>query len=578
MCARSRCCAGAHPGTRAAYHEYPHRLSGGMRQRVMIAMALACGPKLLIADEPTTALRRHDPAQILDLMRTMREETGTAIILIKHDLGVIAEVADEVAVMYSGGSSTRAGGFAIRRPATPYTIGLLGSIPQLTSSRRACRDRGPGAECATPVSVAAFILAVRSRSNVVCAKSRPLVAVRGDMRPRCGVLARALGRCQWWPLDYDAAAARRGWSRFPDPWPPVLAHGRGGGARWTASASRRGRRDAGAGRRIGVASRPRAARAAVARADVGKVFFDGEDLFALSPEGMRAHRRAMQIIFRTRSRRSIPRMTVGQTLGEPLALHGLAQGRRPETRGRNPALVGLAPEHARRYPHEFSGGQRQRIGIARALAVEPRLIVCDEPVSALDVSIQAQVINLLRDLQSRLGLSYVFIAHDLAVVKFIATRIAVMYLGKIVEYADRRALFASPRHPIPRLRQRFPCRIGGERRRVLLEATFPAEQPAVGVPFPYAVPVRAAAVREEEPPLVADAGHAVACPTSGGKSRRGGDRSRHGRGVGQPHPARRAAGGVSCRREMTGRSALRVIFPIAGPRQRGMRAGRISGE
>ena len=246
----------------------------------------------------------------------------------------------------------------------------------------------------------------------------------------------------------------------------------------------------------------------------GKVFFDGCDLVALSHEEMRAHRRAMQIIFQDPFASLNPRMTVGQMLAEPLALHGLAEGRRPERVAEILRLVGLAPQHARRYPHEFSGGQRQRIGIARALAVEPRLIVCDEPVSALDVSIQAQVINLLRDLQARLGLSYVFIAHDLAVVKFIATRIAVMYLGRIVEYADKRALFASPRHPYTQaLLSSIPIPEPAlARRRILLEGDIPSpSNPPSGCHFRTRCPYARPRCTDESPPLVAVDGHAVAC-------------------------------------------------------------------
>ncbi len=246
----------------------------------------------------------------------------------------------------------------------------------------------------------------------------------------------------------------------------------------------------------------------------GRVLFAGEDLGPLSLPALRRKRSAMQIIFQDPYSSLNPRMTVGQTLAEPLMLHGLARGREHERVAELLHTVGLAPQHALRYPHEFSGGQRQRIGIARALAVEPKLIVCDEAVSALDVSVQAQVVNLLQDLQQQFGLAYIFIAHDLAVVKHIAARIAVMYLGRIVELADKRSLFATPRHPYTQaLLSAIPLPQPGLRReRVVLAGDVPSPlQPPPGCHFHTRCPHARAVCSELAPPLVTDQGHAVAC-------------------------------------------------------------------
>ena len=445
------------PSPEQRFDDYPHRLSGGMRQRVMIAMALACKPALLIADEPTTALDVTVQAQILDLMRQLRHETGTAIILITHDLGVVAELADDVVVMYAGRIVESASVAALVRRAAASVYGRTAGLDPAAGPRAdpAGGDRGAGAESDGADRGLPLPSALPVRVRTLPSRG-PAAAGRGRWPP-VGVLARAARPRSLWcagmtPIDGPVTAPLLQVAGLVKHFPL-----RKGFFRRDARVVRAVDGidfDLAAGETLALVGESGCGKSTTGRLllrliepTAGSVRFDGQELFALDAEAMRAQRRALQIIFQDPYASLNPRMTVAQTVGEPLALYDLASGRRRDRVAELLGLVGLAPQHAERYPHEFSGGQRQRIGIARALAVEPRLIVCDEPVSALDVSIQAQVINLLMDLQQRLGLAYVFIAHDLAVVKHIAARVAVMYLGRIVEYAPTRELFARPRHP-----------------------------------------------------------------------------------------------------------------------------------
>jgi peptide/nickel transport system ATP-binding protein len=445
--------------------QYPHQLSGGMRQRVMIAIGLACSPRLLIADEPTTALDVTIQAQILELMKDLSRRLGIAVVIITHNLGIVARYADRVNVMYAArliesGSAER----VFARPLHPYARGLLTAVPRL--------DRGRSAKLATIDGAPPNLLAppegcrFRPRCAFAIAQcsSEPALA---ELEP--GHTAACYRALQVEGVEALPAAAGSGGkaSVAGDGQPIVRVSGAKKYFPVRAGWLRRAKfvravddvsLDIKRGETLGLVGESGCGKSTLGRLVLrlddptgGEVLFEGVDLAGLEREALVGVRKKMQVIFQDPYSSLNPRMTVGQIIAEPIRVHRILP--RKEVADRVAELlqvVGLFPYMALRYPHELSGGQRQRVGIARALAVEPRVIVCDEAVSALDVSIQGQVINLLEELQQRLGLTYLFIAHDLAVVRHISSKVAVMYLGRIVEYAPAEALFADPKHPYTR--------------------------------------------------------------------------------------------------------------------------------
>ena len=427
----------------------------------MIAIALSCDPKLILADEPTTALDVTIQAQILELIQKLSDEFGTAVLMITHDLGIAAGMCDRVNVMYAGRIvETATVDELFEQPRMPYSWGLLDSLPQIDDVRgeklRTIEGMPPRADLAARHLPLQPALPVRPRH---LQRARAGAHGTGDHAPPRALLgdpARRVDRmtATLTGTPEPSAAPTHDLIEVEDlkvyfPIRSGIFQQAVGSVKAVDGVSFTIRR----GETLGLVGESGCGKSTTGRALIrlrepteGKVTFDGVDLTSLKPDALRKMRRRMQIIFQDPYGSLDPRMTVGSTIAEPIETHDLASGDAKRERIADLLrLVGLDPTYVSRYPHEFSGGQRQRIGVARALAVEPEFIVCDEPISALDVSIQGQVLNLLTDLRERLGLTYLFIAHDLSVVKHISDRVAVMYLGKIVEIGPPDQIYARAR-------------------------------------------------------------------------------------------------------------------------------------
>jgi len=526
---------------------YPHELSGGMRQRVVIAMAIANSPQLIIADEPTTALDVTVQALILETLRTIRDQTGAALILISHDLGVIAEVADHMLVMYAGkaveiGSARD----VFDDPRVPYTSGLLASLPPI--GRRTERlaaipgtpptGMGYGAGCAfaprcplaaEPCAADPPLLPVAPGHLAACHFAAQAAPAPGE--PRSGLIRRA------WQPDGTKSANGHGVLRAV----PGAAPGPDGVVLTVRDLTKeyrvRGNRirshaivhavsgvslDLRSGRCLGLVGESGCGKSTLARLLMrlepptsGSIKLNGTELTGLGDAALRPLRRDLQMVFQDPYSSLNPRLSVGEIVGEPLIVHKI--GDRPARVRELLENVGLDPDSAVRFPGEFSGGQRQRIGIARALALRPHVMILDEPVSALDVSIQASILNLLRDLQREQSLAYLFISHDLAVMRQVADEIAVMHLGVIVEEGPADEVCERPAHPYTAaLLSAVPVPDPAQaraRQRILLRGELPsAISPPSGCRFRTRCWKATERCAAEEPPLLQiDGSHRVAC-------------------------------------------------------------------
>ena len=526
------------PGAASRVDDYPHEFSGGMRQRAVIAMALAASPKLLIADEPTTALDVTVQAQIIDLVRELQEEYRLTVVWITHDLGVVAEIADRAAVMYAGriletGPAAQIYGAARH----PYTSGLLRSIPRLDRPVSSRLAEIPGAPLRVSQELPGCPFLPRCPlAEDGCAAALPELEETGAPahRSACIHQGRMGPGAALWP-----AGSEEGRRPAPGGGEAVVSV-RGLAVEYPAAGRGPRRRSVRAvdgvdleleqGRTLGLVGESGCGKttlgralAALVRPAAGSIEIDGRPI-----DYRRGRPRAVQMIFQDPFSAMNPGMKAGDIIAEPLRIHRSAPARRIQERvERLLEQVGLPPAAGARHPHEFSGGQRQRIAVARALAARPKAVVCDEPVSSLDASVQAQVVNLLADLQDRRGLALLFIAHDLAVVRHISHEVAVMYMGKIVERAPRDRLYEAPRHPYTKaLLAAAPAAWpGAGRRRIRLAGGPPSlADPPPGCRFhprcPEAVEGLCGALEPE--PVETAPGHWVSCHLVSRPSRPGG--------------------------------------------------------
>ena len=506
------------PAAATRLRDYPHQLSGGQRQRVMIAMALACRPELLIADEPTTALDVTVQAQIMELLNRLRRQLGTAVLFITHNLALVREQADRVAVMVSGQLvETAPAAELFRRPCHPYTRLLLRSVPSAAG-----RHAALAAIDAPRPGVSPHPAACAFATRCPFVQDTCLTGPPGDQTPAPDHHV----RCRR-PSMFGVALAADGAPEEPPPavgdGPRAVLEARGLQVWFPRRAGLFGRRRVPvravdgvdltlrAGETLALVGESGCGKTTVGKALVrllrptgGSVRLgDGIELTRLDEHALRPLRRRIQMIFQDPFSSLDPRLMAGESLLEGLDAQRI--GTPAERRAAVEALlgdVGLPPEAAGRYPHQFSGGQRQRLGLARALAVAPDIIVCDECTSALDVSVQAQMLNLLRRLQRRLGLAYLFITHDLSVVSYFADRVAVMYLGRIVEEGPAAEVLAHPAHPYTRALLAAAPRLDGESRRgPVLQGDLPSPGcPPDGCRFHPRCPLAADECRLREPP------------------------------------------------------------------------------